>query len=37
MDMLDETSMPFSDMLGRVKAAIDPAGLIAPGRYVPRT
>jgi FAD/FMN-containing dehydrogenase len=33
MAMLDQTGTPFSDLLRRIKAAIDPAGLIAPGRY----
>ena len=33
MDRLADASQPCGQMVRRIKAAIDPQGLIAPGRY----
>lgn len=35
MDLLDPNRAPFWELTGRLKQALDPAGILAPGRYDP--
>ncbi len=35
MDWVTQSNAPFWDIVGKIKSAIDPAGIIAPGRYAP--
>jgi hypothetical protein len=36
MQKLDKGSSVFWDVTGRIKDALDPRGVISPGRYDPR-